>query len=164
VRSRANSVAVAIGPLVGGLITSTFGWRWAFLVNVPVGIALVALATSAVKESKDPDASKLDLAGMLFFGSSLACLVWALIGGNAGGGSSRRTITKLAVAGILLVIYLVVELIQRRPMVDFGLFRKRTFLGSSFAMLALKLPRFRGHRTICVRGVHIGQDKRSLPI
>jgi EmrB/QacA subfamily drug resistance transporter len=128
-------VAVAVGPLVGGLITSTFGWRWAFLVNVPVGIALVALTTSAVNESKDPDASKLDFAGMLFFGSSLACLVWAMIGANADGWSSHPTTTKLAAAGILLVIYVIAELIQKRPMVDFGLFRKRTFLGTSFAML-----------------------------
>jgi MFS family permease len=132
-------VAIAVGPLVGGLITSTLGWRWAFLVNVPVGIALVALAISAVEESKDPDASKLDFAGMLFFGSSLACLVWALIGASAGGWSGRPTITKLAAAGILLAIYVITELIQKRPMVDFGLFRKRTFLGSSFAMLGFAL-------------------------
>lgn len=128
-------VAVAVGPLVGGVITSTFGWRWAFLVNVPVGIALVVLAIDAVSESKDPDASKLDFAGMLFFGSGLAWLVWALIGANADGWSSRTTITKLATAGILLAIYVMAELVQKRPMVDFRLFRKRTFLGSSFAML-----------------------------
>jgi EmrB/QacA subfamily drug resistance transporter len=128
-------VAVAVGPLVGGLITSAFGWRWAFLVNVPVGVALVALAVSAVEESKDPDASKLDVAGMLFFGSGLFCLVWALIGANADGWSSRPTVTKLAAAGMLLLAYVIAELVQKRPMVDFGLFRKRTFLGSSFAIL-----------------------------
>jgi EmrB/QacA subfamily drug resistance transporter len=128
-------VAVAVGPLAGGLITSTLGWRWVFLVNAPVGIALVALTMSAVAESKDPEAGKLDVAGMLFFGSSLACLVWALIGANDAGWSSPPTITKLAASGLLSAIYIVTERIQTRPMVDFALFRKRTFLGSSFAML-----------------------------
>ncbi|MDR3485198.1 MAG: MFS transporter [Bradyrhizobium sp.] len=128
-------VAVAVGPLVGGLITSAFGWRWAFLVNVPVGLALISLAVNAVQESKDPDASKLDFAGMLSFGGGLFCLVWALIDANADGWSSRPTVSKFAAAGALLLVYVIAELVQKRPMVDFGLFRKRTFLGSSFAML-----------------------------
>ncbi len=58
-------VAVAVGPLVGGLITSGFGWRWAFLVNLPFGAALIWLAIDAVQESRDPDAQRLDIAGVL---------------------------------------------------------------------------------------------------
>ena len=57
-------VAVAVGPLVGGLITSGFGWRWAFLVNLPFGAALIWLAIDAVQESRDPDAQRLDIAGV----------------------------------------------------------------------------------------------------
>jgi EmrB/QacA subfamily drug resistance transporter len=128
-------VAVAIGPVVGGVITSGFGWRWAFLVNVPIGAALIALAASAVEESRDPDATRLDLAGMVLFGSGLFCLVWALIDAHADGWASRPTAFKLAAALVLLVSFVVAELAQRRPMVDFGLFRKRTFLGSSVAMV-----------------------------
>jgi len=71
-------VAVALGPLVGGVITSGLGWRWAFLVNVPIGGALIALAISAVEESRDPDAVRLDIAGMMLFGGALFALVWAL--------------------------------------------------------------------------------------
>ncbi len=128
-------VAVAVGPLVGGLITSGFGWRWAFFVNVPVGIVLIALAIRSVDESSDPEAQRLDVAGMVLFGTGLFFLVWAMIGANADGWSSRSTVTKLVVAAGLFVLYVVAELAQRRPMVDFRLFRKRTFLGSSFAML-----------------------------
>ena len=128
-------MAVAIGPLVGGLITSGFGWRWAFLVNVPIGVILIALALTAVEESGDPDAQTLDIAGMALFGSGLFALVWALIGGNVDGWSSRPTATKLAAAAVLLSLYVVAELVQKRPMVDFGLFRNRTFLGSAFAMV-----------------------------
>jgi EmrB/QacA subfamily drug resistance transporter len=141
-RSRAFSfwgtvigVAVAVGPLVGGLITSTFGWRWVFFVNVPVGIGLIWLALASVEESRDPGAQRLDIAGMVLFGTGLFALVWALINANGDGWLSRPTLTKLVAAVVLLVLYVAAELMQKRPMVDFGLFRKRTFLGSSFAML-----------------------------
>jgi EmrB/QacA subfamily drug resistance transporter len=128
-------VAVAVGPVVGGLITSGLGWRWAFLVNVPIGIALFALAVSAVEESKDPDSVRLDVAGMAFFGGGLFFTVWVLISANADGWSSRPTLLKLAAAAALLILFVVAERVQKRPMVDFALFRKRTFLGSSVAML-----------------------------
>ena len=128
-------VAVAVGPIVGGLITSGLGWRWAFLVNLPVGIALIVLAIGSVNESRDPDARRLDLPGMALFGVGLFSLVWAMIGSNADGWSSRPTGAKLVAALFLFVCYVIVERAQQRPMVDFGLFRKRTFLGSSFAML-----------------------------
>jgi MFS family permease len=128
-------VAVALGPLVGGVITSSLGWRWAFLVNGPIGIVLVALAVSVVEESRDPDAVRLDLAGMILFGGSLFCLVWALIDGNAAGWSSRSILLKLAAAAGSLTLFVAAERVQMRPMVDFSLFRRRTFLGASVAML-----------------------------
>lgn len=128
-------IAVALGPLVGGVITSGLGWRWAFLVNVPIGVALIALAISAVEESRDPDAVRLDVPGMTLFGGALFSLVWALIDGNADGWTSQVTVEKLATAAVLLAVFVLAEHAQRRPMVDFSLFRKRTFLGSSVAML-----------------------------
>jgi len=128
-------VAVALGPLVGGVITSSFGWRWAFLVNVPIGAALVALTVAVVEESRDPDAVRLDLAGMVLFGGGLFCLVWALIDGDEAGWSSRPILLKLAAAIALFILFVVAERAQTRPMVDFSLFRRRTFLGASVAML-----------------------------
>ncbi len=128
-------VAVALGPLVGGVITSSFGWRWAFLVNVPIGAVLVVLTVAVVEESRDPDAVRLDLAGMVLFGGGLFCLVWALIDGNAAGWSSRPILLKLAAAIALFILFVVAERAQMRPMVDFSLFRRRTFLGASVAML-----------------------------
>ena len=128
-------VAVALGPPVGGIITSAFGWRWAFLVNIPVGIALLTLTATAVQESRDADARALDLAGMTLFGSGLFCLVWALIGSNAIGWSNRVTAVKFGAGVVLLALFIVAERMQKRPMVDFDLFRKPTFLGSAVAML-----------------------------
>jgi Na+/melibiose symporter-like transporter len=109
--------------------------RWAFLINIPVGIALVVLAVTAVRESRDPDARRLDVAGMVLFGTGLACVVWALIGANAEGWASRETIAKLGSRAVLLVAFVVAEAGQGRPMVDLGLFRDRTFLGAAIAML-----------------------------
>src|ERR1700735_5299359 len=81
-------LAPTMGPIVGGLITSYFGWRWAFLVNVPIGAALVSLAVNAIDESRDPDARRLDIAGILLFGGGLFGVVWALIDANAVGWGS----------------------------------------------------------------------------
>ncbi|WP_429300703.1 MFS transporter [Paraburkholderia sp. GAS199] len=128
-------IAIAIGPLVGGLITSVFGWRWAFLVNAPVGIALVILAVRSVHDSRDPEAGRLDIAGMVTFGSALCLLVWAMINGNAAGWSSNATLIKLGVAAGLACLFIAAEILQKRPMVDLNFFRKRTFLGSCVAML-----------------------------
>jgi len=128
-------VAVAAGPLVGGVITSGFGWRWAFLVNIPVGAALIWLAIDAVEESRDPDAQRLDIVGMLSFGGGLFCLIWALIGANRVGRSAEETLAKLLAPAVLFALFVAAELIQERPTVDFGLFRKRTFVGTAFAML-----------------------------
>ena len=128
-------LAVALGPLVGGAITSSVGWRWVFFVNVPIGVALLLLGHSAVEESRDPDAQRADIAGMLLFAAALYTLIRAMIGANATGWSSRATLLGFATAALLFGAYGVAEGLQQRPMVDFGLFRRRTFLGSSIAML-----------------------------
>lgn len=127
-------VAVAAGPVVGGLITSTVGWRWAFLLNVPVGAVLIGLVVIAVEESRDPHANRLDRMGILLFGGGLFSIIWGLIEANVVGWSSRATIARLGVGAVLSLAFVFAELLQKRPMVDFSLFRKPTFLGSSVAM------------------------------
>jgi EmrB/QacA subfamily drug resistance transporter len=128
-------LAPTMGPIVGGLITSYFGWRWAFLVNVPIGAALVSLAVNAIDESRDPDARRLDIAGILLFGGGLFGVVWALIDANAVGWGSGVTHLKLTVGAILLCAFIAAERLQQRPMVDLSLFRDRTFVGAAIAML-----------------------------
>jgi EmrB/QacA subfamily drug resistance transporter len=128
-------VAVALGPIVGGLITSYLGWRWAFLINVPVGAVLIALAMTSVDESRDVDAQRLDLPGILLFAGGLLSIVWALIAANGAGWDSPSTLTKLGLGLVLLVAFSVVERLQARPMVELELFRDRTVLGAAIAML-----------------------------
>ena len=126
-------IAAAIGPFVGGIITSLFGWQWAFLVNAPICVALIALALNAVSESVDPDAGRLDIIGMITFAASLSLLVWALINANAEGWLSWSIMSKLIASVILFVSFLFAEKMQKRPMMDLSLFRRRTFIGSAFA-------------------------------
>jgi EmrB/QacA subfamily drug resistance transporter len=128
-------VALAIGPLAGGLITNHFGWRWVFLVNVPACAILIAATLKFIEESSDPSAKRLDVLGILTFGCGLAALIWALIDGNDAGWSSRAILIRLAAAAVLLALFVIVELRQPRPMVDFALFRNSTFLGAVLAMI-----------------------------
>src|ERR1700744_247995 len=81
-------VALTAGPILGGFITHYFGWRWVFLVNVPLCVVLIAATLRVIKESKDPGARKFDFAGILTFSPGLFFMVWALIDGNEAGWTS----------------------------------------------------------------------------
>jgi EmrB/QacA subfamily drug resistance transporter len=128
-------IALTSGPIVGGIVTDLFGWRWAFLINLPICTALFTAIAAYVDESRDPEAKRLDYAGILTFSAALFLLTWALIDGNALGWASRPIIARFAGAAVLLAAFYFVELAQKRPMVDFNLFAQPTFLGSVFAML-----------------------------
>src|SRR6202020_2900029 len=75
--------AITTGPIIGGLITTFFGWRWVFLINLPVCAMLVFATLRAIQESRDHEAKGLDLAGIVTFTSGLFFLIWALIDANA---------------------------------------------------------------------------------
>ncbi len=128
-------IAITSGPIVGGVVTDLFGWRWAFLMNLPIGVALFIAAYMVVDESSDADAKRLDYAGIVTFSAGLYFLVWALIDGNTLGWGSTPIVMRLVGATSLLVAFYFIEIRQQRPMVDFSLFRQPTFLGSAFAML-----------------------------
>jgi EmrB/QacA subfamily drug resistance transporter len=128
-------IALAVGPILGGLITNYFGWRWVFLVNVPASAILVAGTLKFIPESRDPNAKRLDVLGTTTFSAGLALLIWALIDGNDAGWSSPTIVLRLVVAFVFMVAFVIVELRQDRPMVEFGLFRHRTFVGAVLAMI-----------------------------
>jgi EmrB/QacA subfamily drug resistance transporter len=130
-----NGIALTGGPIVGGVITDLFGWRWAFLINLPICIGLFIAVAALVDESRDHEAKHLDYAGILTFSAGLFLLIWALIDGNALGWAAPPIVERLIGAAVFLVAYVLVELVQKRPMVDFTLFAQPTFLGSVFAML-----------------------------
>jgi EmrB/QacA subfamily drug resistance transporter len=128
--------AVAIGPLVGGALTSAFGWQWIFYVNVPVG-ALTLLVSLRMVNISDPGAKRLDWSGLLTFSGGLFLLVLGLTRGNDDGWSSRKILATLSAAAVLLVTFVIVELRQERPMFDLSLFRKPAFTGVSIATFGI---------------------------
>jgi EmrB/QacA subfamily drug resistance transporter len=128
-------IALAVGPIVGGAITNFFGWRWVFLVNPPLCALLVVATLRVVAESRDPDAKALDFKGIATFSLGLGLLIWALIDGNDDGWTSSGILARLMAATLFFVTFVAVELRQARPMVDFSLFRRRTFVGAVLAMI-----------------------------
>jgi EmrB/QacA subfamily drug resistance transporter len=131
----ALGIAITSGPIVGGVITNFFGWRWAFLINVPVCVLLIGLTFVVVRESYDPNAKEFDWFGMLTFSSGLFLLTWALIDGNHTGWLSQSIVRRFVGAGLLLTGFVIVELKQKHPMVEFRLFQDPTLLGANFSML-----------------------------
>ena len=115
-----NGAASAVGPIIGGLLTANFGWRWIFLVNLPVSVVAVALTLRVVTESRDPHPRRVDLPGMATFTVAAAALTYALIRGAWGSG---ETIALLAVAARRPSAFVVAERRSAAPMLDLRLLR-----------------------------------------
>ena len=129
--------AVAAGPLLGGIITSSLSWRWIFFVNIPVGAFAFALAVRVVRESCDAGAVRSDVAGLLTFSAALFLIVFGLLRGNDAGWGSAQILATLIGGIALLVAFLVVEAKQERPMLDVSLFRRPAFVGVQAATFCL---------------------------
>jgi EmrB/QacA subfamily drug resistance transporter len=129
--------AVAIGPLIGGALTDGLGWQWIFFVNIPIGIATIAISLTRMVNVRDPDAERLDWAGLVTFSGALFLLIFGLLRGTDEGWGSTLIVSVLSGAAILLIAFVVVELRQRRPMFDMSLFKNRSFCGVSLATLAI---------------------------
>jgi EmrB/QacA subfamily drug resistance transporter len=132
-----TGAAVAVGPLVGGVITSGIGWEWIFFVNVPIGIAAVYLTLTRVEESRDQNATGVDWLGLLSFSGSLFLLVFALVRGNDKGWGSAQILSFLIASAVLIVLFVIVERAQERPMLDLTLFRRPAFAGANVVAFAL---------------------------
>ncbi len=136
-----TGVAVAVGPVLGGVITSGLSWRWIFLVNVPVGVAAIAITLTRVAESRDPAAQRPDWWGFVTVSGALGALTYGLIEAGDGWGSTK-VVASLTAAGVLLVAFLLIEAAQRRPMLDLTLFRKPTFTGGLIAAFGISASLF----------------------
>jgi EmrB/QacA subfamily drug resistance transporter len=137
-----TGAAVAAGPLIGGVITSAIGWEWIFFVNVPIGAFAVALTLTRVAESRDPNAIGVDWAGLVTFSGSLFLLVFALVRGNTLGWGSTEIVAMLSASAILLVLFVIAERRQARPMLDLSLFKRPAFVGASVVAFTLSSSAF----------------------
>ncbi len=115
-----------IGVLLGGILTSALNWHWIFLVNVPIGVAVLVLARLVLPGTQvAPESRRLDVAGAITVTASLMLAVNAIVNGNEVGWTSTRTLGLLAAGGVLLGLFLVIEARTSAPLVPLGLFRLR---------------------------------------
>jgi EmrB/QacA subfamily drug resistance transporter len=135
-------VAVAVGPLVGGAITSGLGWRWVFFLNVPIGVAATVVTFAKLRESRNPNATRIDWLGLVTFSTALVMLVLGLLRGNDDGWGSPVIVGLFAGAAAMLTAFAVIEQRVAEPMLPLGLFRRRAFTGVQLAAAAVSASLF----------------------
>jgi EmrB/QacA subfamily drug resistance transporter len=129
--------AVAIGPLVGGVITEHLGWEWIFFVNVPIGAVAIALTEMKLANVAAQDPQRIDLPGLAAFSLGLFLLIFGLIRGNPEGWGSGVIVASLGGAVALLLAFVAIEARSAHPMLDLTLFRKPAFNGVSAVAFGL---------------------------
>jgi EmrB/QacA subfamily drug resistance transporter len=137
-----SALALAIGPLVGGLLTEHLSWHWIFFVNIPVGVIAIAASFLLITESKDETHESLDMPGLGTSALGLFALTYGLIEANTYGWTSARIVGSFAIAIIALVSFVLIERRSRFPMLDLSLFRSGTYTGANVAMLLVALAMF----------------------
>jgi EmrB/QacA subfamily drug resistance transporter len=135
-------ISVAIGPLAGGAITDGLGWRWVFFLNVPIGVAALAVTYLRLRESRNPTATRVDWLGLGTLSGGLFVLVLALLRGNDEGWGSPLIIGLLTGAAALLAAFVAIERRVAEPMLPLGLFRSRAFTGVQLAAFAVSASLF----------------------
>ena len=133
-------LAVASGPLVGGAVVEGLSWQWIFWINVPLGLALLPLATR-LTESYGPDRA-LDLPGLGFASVGLLGLVWGLVNGNGHGWWSPEVVAAIAVGAAFLVAFVAWERSVQEPMLPMRFFRNRAFSAANAASLLMYFGMF----------------------
>ena len=133
---------MAIGPLIGGLITEGLGWEWIFFVNVPIGIGAIVLTETKLANVKATDPQPIDRPGLITFSAGLFLLIFGLIRGNPEGWGSPAIVASLGGAVGLLLAFLVIEARRENAMLDLSLFRKPSFTGVSIVALTLSAGMF----------------------
>jgi EmrB/QacA subfamily drug resistance transporter len=135
-------VAVAIGPLVGGALTDGLGWESIFYLNVPIGLAGIGVTYAKLRESRDPNATRVDWGGVASFSAALFLLVLALVRGNDEGWGSTPIVSLFAGSAALMAAFVTVESRVREPMLPLGLFRRPSFTGVQLAAFAISASAF----------------------
>src|ERR687898_3294320 len=132
-----TGITTAIGPVLGGYLVDNVSWRAAFLLNVPLAIAVILIALRYVPESRDPDARRLDIPGATLATVGLGAIVYGLIESSLAGFGSAAVMLSLLLGALALVAFVVRERRTQEPMLPLTLFRSRNFSGANLLTLFL---------------------------
>ncbi len=137
-----SALALAIGPLVGGLITEHLEWSWIFFVNIPVGVLAIVASYLFIDESRDETHASLDVPGLATSAIGLFALTYGLIEANTYGWTSPRILGAFVLAVVSLVSFVVIERRRRDAMLPLELFRNGTYTGANLVVLLVALAMF----------------------
>ncbi|HUH60674.1 MAG TPA: MFS transporter [Candidimonas sp.] len=129
-------LAMVLSPIIGGVIDTYLGWRWAFHVNAPLCAILAAAVIKSVNESRDASPKALDFAGIGLFACGMFCLTWALILGSELGWRSPAVLYRTLAGLCFFGVFSIVERRRAHPMLDLALFASWPFVGAVVAMFA----------------------------
>ena len=132
----------AVGPLIGGLLTSGLDWQWIFLVNLPIGLFCLYVTRRYVQESRDPRSPGIDWPGQITLTAGLFLLVLALLRGNELGWTSDAILAELGGAVVALVAFVIIESRVREPMLPLKFFRNPSFTGVQIAAFSISASFF----------------------
>ena len=132
----------AVGPLVGGALTSGLDWRWIFLINVPLGLGCLWIVHRYVAESMDPRAPRTDRPGLVTLTGGLFLLVFALLRGNEAGWGSTTILASFGGAAVLLCAFVAVEARVAHPMLPLRFFRNPSFTGAQVGAFGISASLF----------------------
>ena len=134
--SAVGALALAVGPLLGGLLSEYLSWGWIFFINVPVGVVTFVLAAAVITESRNPQTPRrFDLPGVVTSAAALFALTFALIEGHDRGWTSPVILGCFALAAALAAAFVLIERRSAEPMVALSLFRARVFTGGVLALM-----------------------------
>ena len=137
-----TGAAVAIGPVLGGVLTSGLSWHWIFWVNIPISVFAITVSLTRVQETRDPHPGKADLLGFVTFSVGLGLLVLGLIRGGEDGWTAGLVLFSLIGSAVMLVLFVIVQLVREDPMFDLSLLRKPTFVGGLVAAVGVSASVF----------------------
>jgi MFS family permease len=132
-----SGIGLGFGPLVGSTIVALTGWKWIFLIHLPLAALTLAIAVSAVTESRDPDARHLDAIGIISLSLAVFGLVYLITQGQTLGVSGAAAVGFAAVASLAAFVF--AERRQAHPMFDFSVFRNRQFSGAILGCIAMNV-------------------------
>jgi DHA2 family methylenomycin A resistance protein-like MFS transporter len=133
------SLALISGPLIGGALIALVGWRWIFLVNLPIGLAALCLSWCNVMDTKPSPQREVDLPGQVAAILALGCLAGAIIEGGARGWSDIYVIAGFVVSVVLAVLFVLREKRATQPMLPLSLFENRRFALTSLVGLLVNV-------------------------